>query len=149
MTAASPNHLSPLPEGLSVPEMIITRRTRTHSMSGRIEDQVNTGTVKFFCRSRGHGFLDPSEGGDPLFMHITDIDGEYIPRKGDKVTYQLCPMPPKFNKFQAVHIQIVDFVPEAHHKWSEKETPQELEEDRLALEEEKKMKQKLSPAMDI
>ncbi len=45
-------------------------------------------------------------------MHISDIEGEYIPRKGDKVKFRLCPMPPKFDKFQAVHIQIVDFTPE-------------------------------------
>ena len=76
-------------------------------------------------------------------MHITDIDGEYIPRKGDRVTFQMCPMPPKFDKFQAVSINIVDFVPEAHHKWSEKETPEELEEDKKALEEEKKMNESL------
>ncbi len=55
-----------------------------------------------------------------MFMHISDIDGEYIPRKGDKVKFRLCPMPPKFDKFQAVHIQIVDFVPEVHHKWVDK-----------------------------
>ena len=83
-------------------------------------------------------------------------------------------MPPKFDKFQAVHLEIVDFTPEKHHKWSEKvwwhegrfdssfsayivfgvaikgknflidwpnpqETPEELEEDRRAEEEEKAM----------
>ena len=33
-------------------------------------------------------------------MHISDIEGEYIPRKGDTVKYRICPMPPKFDKFQ-------------------------------------------------
>lgn len=56
----------------------------------------------------------------PVFVHISDIEGEFIPRKGDKVRYHLCPMPPKFDKFQAVHLEIVDFTPEKHHKWSEK-----------------------------
>lgn len=84
-------------------------------------------------------------------MHISDIDGEYIPRKGDKVKFRTCPMPPKFDKFQAVHIQIVDFTPEVHHRWAEKETPEELEEDRQALEEEKKMNDSLreKAAMDV
>ena len=36
----------------------------------------------------------------PVFMHISDIDGEYIPRKGDRVRYQTCPMPPRFDKPQ-------------------------------------------------
>ena len=55
-----------------------------------------------------------------MFVHISDIEGEFIPRKGDKVRYHMCPMPPKFDKFQAVHLEIVDFTPEKHHKWSEK-----------------------------
>ena len=54
----SPNGISPMPEGLRLPEIIITRRTRTQSMNGRIGDEVHDGTVKFFCRSRGHGFID-------------------------------------------------------------------------------------------
>eukprot|EP00094_Tigriopus_californicus_P011678 TCALIF_11283-PA protein Name:"Similar to CG9705 Cold shock domain-containing protein CG9705 (Drosophila melanogaster)" AED:0.17 eAED:0.17 QI:0/0/0/0.66/1/1/3/0/200 len=174
--SSSPSSSSPLPEGLKLPDMIITRRTRTQSMSGRIQDQVHQGKVKFFCRSKGHGFIDPSKvmnylargmiegldvldgqlklskegmksletllvsglslnvdidfkittkGGSPMFMHISDIEGELIPRKGDTVKFRMCPMPPKFDKFQAVHIEIVDFVPEIHHKWSEKETPEE------------------------
>ena len=76
-------------------------------------------------------------------MHITDIEGEYIPRKGDKVKFRRCPMPPKFNKYQAVCINIIDFVPEVHHKWTDKETPQELEEDKKALEEERQMNDSL------
>ena len=65
MTSPLNRSLSPqglqgsLPEGLRLPEVIITRRTRTISMNGRIdEDDVHEGTVKFFCRSRGHGFID-------------------------------------------------------------------------------------------
>ncbi|XP_059093317.1 cold shock domain-containing protein CG9705-like [Tigriopus californicus] len=142
--SSSPSSSSPLPEGLKLPDMIITRRTRTQSMSGRIQDQVHQGKVKFFCRSKGHGFIDPSKGGSPMFMHISDIEGELIPRKGDTVKFRMCPMPPKFDKFQAVHIEIVDFVPEIHHKWSEKETPEEFEEDRKALEEEARMKEQMS-----
>ena len=57
---SSPNVVvgSPLPEGLLLPELIVTRRTRTQSMSGRIETNVKEGQVKFFCRSKGHGFID-------------------------------------------------------------------------------------------
>ena len=35
-------------------------------------------------------------------MHISDIEGEYIPRKGDRVRYQTCPMPPRFDKPQVI-----------------------------------------------
>jgi hypothetical protein len=77
-------------------------------------------------------------------MHISDIDGEYIPRKGDRVRFRMCPMPPKFDKFQAVHIAIVDFTPEVHHRWCEKETLQELEEDKEAMQEENQMNESLN-----
>lgn len=110
-------------------------------MSGRIEDEVREGTVKFFCRSRGHGFIDDDEasGSIPVFMHISDIEGEYIPRKGDRVRYRICPMPPRFDRAQAVHIEIINLTPETHHKWSEKETPEEMLEDKAAIEEEAKI----------
>ncbi len=84
-------------------------------------------------------FQDPY----PVFMHISDIEGEYIPRKGDKVQYQVCPMPPRFDKPQGVHIKIIDFTPELHKKWSEKETAEELQEDAEAIQEEKAMTEKL------
>ena len=79
----------------------------------------------------------------PVFMHISDIEGEYIPRKGDRVLYNVCPMPPRFDKPQGVHIKIIDFTPEVHKKWSEKETAEELAEDAAAIQEEKEMTDKL------
>ena len=39
--------------------------------------------------------------GQELFMHISDIEGEYVPRKGDAVSYRACPIPPRFEKLQA------------------------------------------------
>ena len=45
------------------------------------------------------------------------IDGEYVPIAGDKVKYRLCPIPPKMEDFQAVHVNIVNYVPEVHLKW--------------------------------
>ena len=84
-------------------------------------------------------FQDPF----PVFMHISDIEGEFIPRKGDRVRYQVCPMPPRFDKPQGVHIQIIDFTPEVHKKWSEKETPEELKEDLEAMKEERELSEQL------
>ena len=76
-------------------------------------------------------------------MHISDIEGEFIPRKGDRVRYQVCPMPPRFDKPQGVHIQIIDFTPEVHKKWSDKETPEELKQDMEAMKEEKELSEQL------
>ena len=30
------------------------------------------GTVKSFCRQQGHGFIIPRDGGEPLFVHISE-----------------------------------------------------------------------------
>lgn len=111
--------------------MIVTRRSRTEAVCGRILDEVETGTLKYFCRSRGHGFITPDKpGSSELFLHISDIEGEFVPRKGDIVQYRVCPIPPRFDNFQAVHVHIIDFTPEVHHKWEMPETPEELEEEK-------------------
>ncbi len=40
----------------------------------------------------------------------------------------------KIFAFQAVHIEIIDLNPETHHKWTEKETPEEMLEDKEAIQ---------------
>ena len=44
---------------LVLPDVIVTKRNRTDSICGRIEDDVERGAVKYFCRSKGHGFIVP------------------------------------------------------------------------------------------
>ena len=56
------------------------------------------------------------------------IEGEYIPRVGDKVSYRLVLTPPKFDKQQAVHVRITDFTPEAHQRWQSPLTDEEERE---------------------
>ncbi|XP_063221475.1 cold shock domain-containing protein CG9705 isoform X2 [Bacillus rossius redtenbacheri] len=103
---------------LQVPSPLITRRTRTDSTSARaFENPVETGVVKVFSRSKGHGFITPDKGGEDIFVHISDIEGEYIPLPGDEVQYRLCPVPPKFEKCQAVHVHITNLTPEVHLRW--------------------------------
>ncbi|CAG9862247.1 unnamed protein product [Phyllotreta striolata] len=101
-----------------IPNPIITKRTRTPSLCERIVKSKNFyGLIKEFCREKGHGFIVPEDGTDDVFVHVSDIEDEYVPLSGDRVQYQLCPIPPKFEKFQAVHVKIVDFRPEVHKKW--------------------------------
>lgn len=108
--SASSNHLMPSP--------IITRRTRTASTCDRaMRNPLIHGTVKNFCRNKGHGFITPKEGGEDIFVHISDIEGEYIPRSGDEVVYRMCSIPPKFEKYQAIHVQITNLTPEVHLRW--------------------------------
>lgn len=45
------------------------------------------------------------------------MEDEYVPLPGDVVKYRLCPLPPKMEKYQAVHVHIVNLTPEVHKKW--------------------------------
>ncbi|KAJ1097937.1 hypothetical protein NDU88_003053 [Pleurodeles waltl] len=110
---------SPL-RGHLIPSPIPTRRTRTFSASVRAsEGPMYKGICKCFCRSKGHGFITPADGGPDIFLHISDIEGEYVPTEGDEVTYKLCTVPPKNEKIQAVEVVITHLAPGTKHEtWS-------------------------------
>ncbi|BES97205.1 CSP [Nesidiocoris tenuis] len=102
----------------AVPSPLVTRRTRTDSTSARaLQNPQETGFVKSFCRAKGHGFITRDSVEETIFVHISDIEGEYVPLPGDRVKFRVCPIPPKLEKVQAVHVEIIDFGPEVHKKW--------------------------------
>lgn len=37
---------------------------------------TQTGIVKWFNDAKGYGFITPSEGGDDLFAHFSEIQGD-------------------------------------------------------------------------
>lgn len=109
---------SPIKETLVVPNNVTTKRNRTASTSEKaLQNPELHGTVKSFCREKGHGFITPDEGGEDIFVHISDVEGEFVPLPGDGVKYRVFLIPPKFEKHQAVHVHIVDFKPEVHRRW--------------------------------
>ena len=50
-----------------------------------------TGTVKFFNEQRGYGFIQPDEGGNDAFVHITAVEraGMRSLREGQRVNFEL------------------------------------------------------------
>jgi CspA family cold shock protein len=49
------------------------------------------GTVKWFNESKGYGFITPDDGGQDLFVHFSEIQGEgyKVLREGDKVIFEV------------------------------------------------------------
>ena len=49
------------------------------------------GTVKWINSSKGFGFIEPSEGGDDVFAHFSEIqmDGYKTLTEGQEVQYEL------------------------------------------------------------
>lgn len=52
---------------------------------------MTTGTVKWFDRTKGFGFIQPSDGGKDAFVHISAVEraGFDDLRDGQQVEYEL------------------------------------------------------------
>jgi CspA family cold shock protein len=52
---------------------------------------VSTGTVKWFNRTKGFGFISPDDGGEDLFVHHSEINGSGYTdlNEGQKVEFQV------------------------------------------------------------
>ncbi|KAK2832875.1 hypothetical protein Q5P01_016764 [Channa striata] len=112
---------SPSPmRGYLIPSPLPTRRNRTCSATVRASEGPEfSGVCKYFSRSKGHGFITPADGGSDIFVHISDIEGEYVPVEGDEMSYKICSIPPKHEKVQAVEVTITHLKPgTVHETWS-------------------------------
>lgn len=107
-----------------VPSPLPTRRNRTISQSNAVSDApVRTGVCKEFCRNKGHGFIIPDNkeflpagARSELFVHISDITGELVPKSGDRVQFKTIACPPKKVDLQAVDVSIIE-VHGPHETW--------------------------------
>ena len=52
---------------------------------------MNTGTVKWFNRTKGYGFIQPEQGGPDAFVHISAVEqaGLETLNEGQRVQYEL------------------------------------------------------------
>jgi cold shock protein len=57
----------------------------------RGENEMTSGTVKFFNTTKGYGFIQPDGGGKDVFVHISAVEKAGLDglREGDKVTYDM------------------------------------------------------------
>jgi cold shock protein len=52
---------------------------------------MSTGLVKWFNATKGFGFIEPSEGGQDVFVHISAVEraGLRTLHEGQRVSYEL------------------------------------------------------------
>ena len=52
---------------------------------------MTTGTVKFFNEHKGYGFIQPDQGGNDAFVHITAVErsGMRTLRQNQRISYDL------------------------------------------------------------
>lgn len=65
------------------------------------------GTVKWFNAQKGYGFIQPSDGGADVFVHISAVEraGLSTLKDGQRVSYEIATQK---GKTSAVNLQVTD-----------------------------------------
>ena len=68
--------------------------------------KMATGTVKWFNPTKGYGFIQPDDGGNDVFVHISAVEraGIRALNEGQKVSFQL---QSDRGKMSAVNLELV------------------------------------------
>ncbi len=71
-------------------------------------DKMTIGTVKFFNMDRGYGFINPEDGSQDAFVHISAMERAGISSlsEGQKVEYEL--QPGRNGKSSAENLKLID-----------------------------------------
>ena len=65
---------------------------------------MNNGTVKWFNNAKGFGFIEPTDGGDDIFVHYSAIkcEGYKTLNEGQSVAYQAEQGPKGFHAVEVI-----------------------------------------------
>ncbi len=68
---------------------------------------MSTGKVKWFNITKGYGFIEPDEGGNDAFIHITAVQEAGLKEltEGQQIEYEL--LPAKNGKDCATNIKLI------------------------------------------
>jgi len=68
---------------------------------------MSTGTVKWFNSQKGFGFIQPDDGGNDVFVHISAVERAGLSNlaEGQKVSFEV-KVDPKRGKSSAENLQV-------------------------------------------
>jgi len=77
--------------------------TRRHAL----EMKMPTGTVKWFNGQKGFGFIQPSDGGNDVFVHISAVERAGLSglAEGQKISYEV-KVDPRRGKSSAENLRL-------------------------------------------
>jgi helicase MOV-10 len=65
------------------------QHTRRRRLPARATIMSETGTVKWFDRKKGIGFVTPKTGGDDIFIHRRNFTASFVLDEGDEIFYDV------------------------------------------------------------
>lgn len=67
-----------------------------------------TGTVKWFSTTKGYGFIEPEDGSNDVFVHVSAVERSELAtlREGQRVSYDL--RPGRNGKFAAENLSAAE-----------------------------------------
>src|SRR6185437_12408843 len=80
---------APFPETST--KLNLTRVVVTRMRICALEKRMTTGTVKWFNGQKGFGFIQPNDGGNDVFVHISAVERAGLSglAEGQKVSFEI------------------------------------------------------------
>jgi cold shock protein len=69
----------------------VARSSREHALTALWRRNMATGTVKWFNGQKGFGFIQPNDGGQDVFVHISAVERAGLSglAEGQKVNFEV------------------------------------------------------------